>query len=161
MPSSATDRFTIDFEYVFFFTKSRKYCFKQQLEPYIKPLNRRGGENLKARRFSSWDNAIGQSSYRARKIRPNPNGRNKRCVWRISTRPFPGSHFAAFPEQLCEIPIKAGCPKHGIVLDPFIGSGTTGLVSLRLSRNFIGFDINPEYCEKIASKRITKTFKES
>lgn len=65
------------------------------------------------------------------------------------------SHFACYPERLCEVPIKVGCPENGLVLDPFIGSGTTALVAKRLGRNFIGFELNPSYIE-IAKKRLSE-----
>jgi len=79
--------------------------------------------------------------------------RNQRSVWSISTAPFKEAHFAVFPEKLVEPCILAGCPDGGIVLDPFSGSGTTALVARRLSRQFIGIELNPEYVE-IARKRL-------
>lgn len=153
MPSSAKDRFTVDFEYVFFFVKNKKYYFETQYEAYAKPMNRWGGDKLKANGKSSWDKGTGQASYRKRNMRPNPQGRYKRTVWRINTKPFPEAHFAVFPEELIETPIKAGCPQNGIVLDPFIGSGTTALVALKNNRRFFGIELNPKYIE-IAVKRI-------
>lgn len=81
------------------------------------------------------------------------NTRNKRSVWSVSTQAFPEAHFATFPEKLIEPCILAGCPENGIVLDPFMGSGTTARVSYRLRRNYIGFELNPEYI-KIAEKRL-------
>jgi len=78
-------------------------------------------------------------------------------VWKIPTQPAPpevrGKHFATFPEKLVEPMIKAGCPLNGIVLDPFMGSGTTGVVAKKLGRNFIGIEISPDYV-KIAEERI-------
>ena len=82
--------------------------------------------------------------------------RNKRDVWAISTAGFKGAHFAVFPEKLVEPCILAGCPVEGTVLDPFAGSGTTGVVAKRLGRNFTGIEINPEYC-KLAADRIAKS----
>ncbi len=79
--------------------------------------------------------------------RPGKEGRNKRSVWTISTKPFPGAHFATFPPEIPELCIKAGCPEGGTVLDPFHGAGTTWMVSKRLNRKYIGIDINPEYIE--------------
>lgn len=78
---------------------------------------------------------------------------NKKSVWTVTTRPFKDAHFATFPEKLIVDCIKAGCPENGIVLDPFMGAGTTGLVAKKLNRKYIGFELNPEYI-KIANKRI-------
>ncbi len=71
--------------------------------------------------------------------------RNKRCVWKVGTSNFSGQHFATFPERLIETLILAGCPEEGIVLDPFIGSGTTAIVAKNMGRKFIGIELNPEY----------------
>jgi site-specific DNA-methyltransferase (adenine-specific) len=86
----------------------------------------------------------------------NPDGRNRRSVWTITTKPYSKAHFATFPPEIPELCIKAGCPKGGVVLDPFFGAGTTGLVAMRLGREFIGIDLSPAYCE-IARKRIYGT----
>jgi DNA modification methylase len=83
----------------------------------------------------------------------HPLGKNPGDLWHIPTQPFPEAHFATFPEKLVEPMILAGCPKDGIILDLFIGSGTVGIVAKRLGRNYIGIDIKPEYCE-MAKKRI-------
>jgi site-specific DNA-methyltransferase (adenine-specific) len=123
MPQSAKDRFTVDFEKIFFFVKqSTGYYFEQQLEPYTKP---------------------------------NPDGRNMRTVWSINTKPFPDAHFAVFPETLVERMIKSGCPENGLVLDPFMGAGTTAVTARKLNRNYIGYDLNPDYV-KMANDRLYK-----
>jgi site-specific DNA-methyltransferase (adenine-specific) len=83
----------------------------------------------------------------------NEDKKNKRSVWNINTRPFPDAHFAVFPKELIETPIKAGCPEGGIIIDPFAGSGTTGEVSEHLNRNWIGIELSSEYC-KIDHKRL-------
>ncbi len=88
MPSSAKDRFTVDFEYVYFFVKNKKYYFEQQFEPYTEPLDRWGGQELKADGISTWDNGTGQASYRDRDMRPNEQGRNKRTVWKGKEKLF-------------------------------------------------------------------------
>lgn len=145
MPSSASDRFTVDFEYIYFFSKSPKYFFETQYEPHdkSKPVgwtnwnNGRFGEKNKGETFGR--------RYVGEEYHENPLGRQKRCVWRIPTKPFSGAHFAVFPPQLIEIPIKATCPEGGIVLDPFAGAGTTGLVTLQQHKNFIGIELNPDY----------------
>lgn len=79
--------------------------------------------------------------------------RNKRSVWEVATKPFKEAHFAVFPENLIKPMVLAGCPEGGIVLDPFFGSGTTGLVSKNLKRHYIGIELNSEYI-KIAEKRL-------
>jgi DNA modification methylase len=73
----------------------------------------------------------------------------------VTTRPFSDAHFATFPERLIIDCIKAGCHENGIVLDPFMGAGTTALVARKLNRNFIGIELNPEYI-KIAEERLEK-----
>jgi len=83
--------------------------------------------------------------------------RNKRDVWNVAPAQFPEAHFATFPEELITPCILAGCPKDGIVLDPFIGAGTTALVSLSHGRQFIGFELNPAYIT-IANKRLKQKF---
>jgi len=162
MPSSARDRFTVDFEKLFFFTKSKRYFFEKQYEPHQTQENR--PDAIIRNREYGYDsklNAINKKKYSIRQKRGgnknpdfrNSQGRNKRCVWSINTHPFPEAHFAVYPEKLIETPIKAGCPKNGIVLDPFFGAGTTGVVAKKLNRNFIGIELNSEYC-KIAERRI-------
>jgi DNA modification methylase len=78
---------------------------------------------------------------------------NKKSVWTVTTKPFSEAHFATFPEDLIVPCIKAGCPEGGIVLDPFMGAGTTAVVARKLNRNYTGFELNPEYI-KIAEKRL-------
>jgi len=80
---------------------------------------------------------------------------NKRSVWTVSTKPFKEAHFATFPQDLITDCIKAGCPENGIVLDPFMGGGTTALVARKLNRNFIGIELNEKYIA-IANKRLRK-----
>ena len=80
---------------------------------------------------------------------------NKRSVWTVTTKPFSEAHFATFPEDLIAPCIKAGCPEDGVVLDPFMGAGTTAIVARKLNRNYIGIELSPEYI-KIAEKRIQK-----
>ena len=156
MPSSATDRFTVDFEKIFFFVKqSTGYYFEQQLEPYTKPLDRWGGDDLEANGNSTWDNGTGQTTYRNRNMRPNPDGKNMRTVWSINTEPFPEAHFATYPEKLVKRMIEAGCPENGLVLDPFMGAGTTAVVAKKLNRNYTGFELNPKY-KLIAENRLIK-----
>jgi len=145
MPSSVKDRFTVDFEYVFFFVKNKKYWFERQIEP-SEPWNSAKGFNVEGqRKRQGSNNTYGKDLVQS--------GRNKRAVWKITTKPFKSAHFAVFPEELIETPIKAGCPEKGIVLDPFIGSGTVAVVAQKLNRQWVGIELNSEYI-KIAEKRI-------
>lgn len=80
---------------------------------------------------------------------------NKKSVWTVTTKPFKEAHFATFPQDLIVDCIKAGCPLDGLVLDPFMGAGTTALVARKLNRNYIGYELNADYI-KIADSRIRK-----
>ncbi len=250
MPSSVKDRFTVDFEYLFFFSKQKKYYFETQYEPHTTKENRPNGI-VREREFGcdtqypevrrkkpidpnnpykgqGWENSVPGGGARIVRERDprwlSPDGRNKRTMWSINPKPFSEAHFAVYPEELCETPIKAGCPEFvcvkcgnpkekvlergskklvhttevgkgkdfqgggihraigqkysqwmeenplqdlgykptcncnssftsGIVLDPFFGSGTTGVVSLKQNKKFIGIELNPEYIE-IAKERL-------
>lgn len=81
--------------------------------------------------------------------------RNKRDVWTVNTKPCKEAHFATYPFELIKPCILAGCPENGIVLDPFMGSGTTAIVARSLNRNYLGVELNPEYI-KIAHRRLDK-----
>ncbi len=163
MPSSVKDRFTIDFEYLFFFVKNKKYWFETQREPQKRSSIKRAfaHDNLEKRKLKGNEPYAlsGKAQKKAHEkvklkfLQGEKIERIKRCVWKITTKPFKGAHFAVFPEELIETPIKAGCPENGVVLDMFMGSGTTGLVSHKLNRKWIGIELNKEYCE-IAKKRI-------
>nr|BDD45328.1 hypothetical protein 6 [Elusimicrobiota bacterium] len=155
MPSSVKDRFTVDFEYMFFFAKSKKYYFKQQVEDFAGSTFVRIQANnsaIKAEQYAGLSNDNKQR-FSERVKSGELAGRNKRCVWKISTQSFTGAHFATFPEELIITPIKAGCPENGIVLDPFAGAGTTCMVAKKLGRKYIGIELNQQYA-KMAEKRI-------
>ena len=79
--------------------------------------------------------------------------RNRRSVWTIATQPYSGAHFATFPPMLPRLCIMAGCPVGGTVLDPFMGSATTGQEALGLARQFVGIELNPDYME-LAQRRL-------
>jgi site-specific DNA-methyltransferase (adenine-specific) len=223
MPSSVKDRFTVDFEYIFFFVKSKKYWFETQYEPsqYEDREQRRkyGWHGNTNRGYPSGPQNHMNTHFQNPKAIKSviENGRNKRAVWRICPKPFKEAHFAVYPEELCETPIKAGCPEFickkcgkarekiyeskgtgidysnnsnyekqvpdgitrnaqhkvnaeyrykglsncncnagfesGIVLDMFMGAGTTALVSLKQNKRFIGIELQPKYIE-IAMKRL-------
>ena len=172
MPSSVKDRFTCDFEYLYFFTKSEKYWFERQFERSVYPETRpsgmeRHGKEYRDKVKGKYDNEKqyggGGTSFKGYSGYIKADGtsmwsetRNKRCVWKITTKPFKEAHFAVFPEKLVETPLKAGCPKGGTALDPFCGSGTVGVVAKRQGKKFIGIELNPEYI-KMAEKRIANT----
>lgn len=225
VPASVQDRFTVDFEYLFLFSKSRKYYFEKQYEPMK-------DSSIKRSKYSH--NSHPNSPYKSQCDGKDMHkfassfGRNKRCIWTICPQPLKEAHFAVFPEKLCETPINAGCPKKvckkcgmpkliinsggsptafnvrvrdaknrrfkyfdrkaskdelskstsdfytselkrkivfqcqcnagykpGIVLDPFMGAGTTALVAKKLGCDYLGFELNPAYI-KIAQKRLRK-----
>ena len=158
MPCSVKDRFTVDFEYVFFFVKNKSYWFEQQYEMLDKQTLERSKYNWTAdnQKSSAYKNLNGlnrNESY-AEYI-DFENGRNKRTVWKVTTKPYKEAHFATYPKDLIEPMIKAGCPINGIVLDPFIGSGTTALVSLEQNKQYIGIELNPKYIT-LCNKRLER-----
>lgn len=153
MPENVKDRPTNDYEFLYLLTKSARYFFTPILENYTAPLNRWGGNKLETKSVSSWDKATGQRTYRNRNMRPNPKGRNFRAVWDINTQPTKYDHPAKYPEALCEKTIKCGSPESGIILDPFMGSGTTLVAAKKLGRKAVGIEISKKYCD-IAIKRL-------
>ncbi len=238
LPQSVRDRFSVDFEYLFFFTRSPDYFFAPQYEPHKDTTRRRVDSFLRRNeKFDPSRHKIDTTDVRTSPFAVlerisrhglHPLGRNKRCVWAIPTQPFEGAHFATFPEKLIETTIRAGCPEFvctrcgaarkaiytqtenyagllqenkahginrrasvpkrtvefppdhksvkksvtasyflngytdcgcgagftpGIVLDPFFGAGTTGVVACKLGRRFIGIELNPEYV-RMAKRRI-------
>lgn len=160
MPASVKDRFTVDFEKVFFFTKSQQYYFEQQREIAKNPeddvrrIVKAKGYNRREQGGNSTFNSPAPHS--ADILARLQAGRNKRTVWSVATQPFNEAHFAVYPKALVVPMIKAGCPEGGVVLDPFFGSGTTGLAARAAGRGYIGIDINPDYI-KLASKRLANT----
>lgn len=159
MPDSCKDRFTVDYEYLYFFTKNDKYQFNTQYEPFKSCIsNNHNNTNKPSKKERELlDTGMVRHGGEGSTLN-NPNkwsklGKIKRCVWEINTKAFKEAHFATFPEKLIETPIKAGCPENGIILDPFMGGGTTGVVAKQLNKNYIGIELNPDYIQ-IANKRI-------
>lgn len=165
MPSSVKTRPTTDHEYVFMFSKAKDYYYDADAirEPHITFTDKskmKGGRNHFGKKNGTpekgknggnsnlhngrWDQAF------------NPKGRNKRTVWDIPVSRFKGAHFAVFPPKLVEIPMKASTKENDIVLDPFAGSGTTGVVAKKLGRKFIGIELVGKYVE-LAKERIKDT----
>ncbi len=144
MPESVTDRCTKSHEYIFLLSKSEKYYFDHEaIKEPATHSNESKYDNGKNGHFGGKSHE-GQGSS-TRKFPSDPTKRNKRSVWTITTKPFKKAHFATYPQDLIEPCILAGCPIGGVVLDPFFGSGTTGLVSRDNSRYFLGIELNEEY----------------
>jgi site-specific DNA-methyltransferase (adenine-specific) len=154
IPASVKDRFTVDFEKIFFFTKQGNYYFSQQFEPYAESTPERYGRGYTL----DGKNGVYRHQYGAPGglKRLHPQGRNKRTVWRVATENNREMHFASYPSKLVETPVAAGCPPGGVVLDPFMGSGTTAVVAKRLGRRYIGIEPNPEYVA-ICDRRLGNT----
>lgn len=155
MPESVTDRCTKSHEYIFLLTKKPKYYFDHDaMQEKANPESEKAyksaffiGKQQESFRPDGATNTAGMKVWTGL--------RNKRDVWNVATQPNKEAHFATFPEKLIEPCILAGCPKGGTVLDPFCGSGTTGIVSVRHERDFIGIELNPEYVE-MSERRIRK-----
>lgn len=148
MPESVRDRCTRAHEYIFLFSKAEQYLFNGDAirEPAVWAGRR---EDQKKGSFKSKGTPQkGREPFRA--IREM---RNKRSVWTMASQPFKGAHFAVFPEKLIEPCVLAGSDKGDTVLDPFMGSGTVGVVAKRHGREFMGIEINQEYTA-LAMKRI-------
>jgi site-specific DNA-methyltransferase (adenine-specific) len=111
MPSSADDRFTVDFEPIFFFTKSKEYFFEPQYEPHQEVSLKRAAYGWHRGKEYPPEANVPEGVEKMGERFVNPRGRNKRCVWTIPTQPFADAHFAVYPEALVETPIKAGCPE--------------------------------------------------
>ena len=123
---------------------------KDKLSLYCKTINDNTEE------FNIINHGLTTIDYETDDINKNlDKGRIKRAVWSINTKPLKECHFAPFPQELIETPIKASCPKGGVVLDPFMGSGTTGVVAKKLGRHYIGIEINYDSV-KLANKRINE-----
>lgn len=175
LPESVTDRCTKSHEYIFLMSKSQKYYFDYEAiqeeatssgKPRVFGANNQKGtlRNDVGRVFNprtkncQYDGQKPNSFHLSRE-----NGepdkeyyvRNKRDVWSVNVKPCKEAHFATYPFELIKPCILAGCPENGIVLDPFMGSGTTAIVARSLNRNYIGVELNPEYI-KIAQKRLEK-----
>lgn len=160
MPESCKDRPSRCYEHVFLLTKSRSYYYDAAAiaEPVAESTPMRMRRKFGKNKYSA--GIPGQAHQHLNDYRPNgyaeediPLLRNKRDVWQINSVPYKGAHFAAYPPKLVETCLLAGCPPDGIVLDPFLGSGTTAAVAKQMGRHYIGIELNPDYCE-LAKQRI-------
>lgn len=160
MPESCKDRPSRCYEHIFLMAKSRKYYFNAEAiaEPVAESTPMRMRRKFGKNKYSA--GIPGQTHQHLNDYRPNgyaeediPLLRNKRDVWQINSVPYKGAHFAAYPPKLVETCLLAGCPQDGIVLDPFLGSGTTAAVAKQMGRHYIGIELNPDYCA-LAEQRI-------
>lgn len=143
MPESVTDRCTKAHEYIFLLSKSKKYYYDHEA---IKEPTITNDDVLRDRDSTRLNNTPGRTRIRGLK-RNNYDTRNKRSVWTVTTKPFKGAHFAVFPPDLIEPCVLAGCPKGGIVLDPFGGSGTTALMAAKHNRKAAIIELNQDYID--------------
>jgi len=151
MPESVTDRPTRAHEFIFLLSKSPRYYYDADAIREADSGRPSGNGFVRDHRLS-YRNADGTGRGRDEQWEPG-GGRNKRSVWTVAIQPFPGAHFATFPPALIEPCVLAGSAEGETVLDPFAGSGTTGVVALRHNRDFVGIELNREYAE-MARNRI-------
>ena len=141
MPESVRDRCTKAHEYIFLLSKSERYFFDSEAmkEPAVCQTWPSVGRNQEVVR------AVIPGGKRPGGKKENAETRNRRSVWTVATRPYKGAHFATFPPALIEPCILAGSRPGDIVLDPFMGSGTTAAVALQHGRQYLGCELNPAY----------------
>jgi DNA modification methylase len=151
MPESVTDRPTSCHEKIWLITKNKKYYYDADI---IKEPCKTFDKNIRDRDTTKLNNTPGRTKMAGLK-KNNYIMKNKRNVWTVTTKPCREAHFATFPKDLIEPCIKAGCPENGTVLDPFGGSGTTGIVAALNNRNAVLIELNQDYID-IANKRIDK-----
>lgn len=139
MPESVRDRCTKAHEYVFLLSKSERYYFDGEAmrEEAVK-----GASGSSFNKGKTAEHQLGRSSDAER---VEDGTRNRRSVWTVATRPYKGAHFATFPPALIEPCILAGSSPGDVVLDPFMGSGTTAAVALQHGRQYLGCELNPAY----------------
>lgn len=141
MPESVKDRCTKSHEYIFLLSKSPKYYFDNEAikEDAVTPAGTKGAKGSVERQQQKGVNA------RPPEYAIYNGKRNKRDVWSVTVKPYKGAHFATYPVDLIEPCVKAGCPDGGIVLDPFMGSGTTAQVAIANNKKYLGCELNTEY----------------
>ena len=151
MPESVQDRCTKAHEYIFLLSKSPKYYYDIDS---IKEDAHTTDTSDRNRDESKLNNTPGRTRM-AGLTTNHYEKKNKRSVWTVTTKPYEGAHFAVFPTDLIEPCILAGAPIGGIVLDPFMGSGTTAQVAQTLGRKYLGCELNPDY-KALQDKRLAQ-----
>ena len=181
MPESVKDRCTKCHEYIFLLSKSQNYYFDSDaIKEKCVSDDARPSAMIRAREFDyNTKDRQNPQAYRKHPIggtrRPGQDDehyrtasgnawraseyRNKRDVWTVTTKPFTGAHFATFPEELIRPCILAGSREGDLVLDPFNGAATTGVVCKRLKRDYLGIELNPEYV-KLSNERLERVDQE-
>ena len=145
MPESVRDRCTKAHEYIFLLSKSERYFFDAEAmrEDALHPTVKHKSSKVTPAQVSAF---LGNAPTNLGRCGTSDDGkRNRRSVWTVATRPYKGAHFATFPPALIEPCILAGSRPGDIVLDPFMGSGTTAAVALQHGRQYLGCELNPEY----------------
>jgi len=147
MPESVQDRCTKAHEYIFLMSKSSKYYYDHQSikEASSGGFNKGDGSKLAKQAIVRSGGILSGGTDKSTLGTSAEEDRNKRSVWTVTTKPYEGAHFAVFPQDLIEPCILAGAPVGGIVLDPFMGSGTTAQVAQHLGRKYLGCELNEDY----------------
>jgi DNA modification methylase len=154
MPESVRDRCTKSHEYIFMLTKQPKYFFNN--EAIKEPSANIGKTKIKFGGNKYGDSDDPKHATKSGNEYVDSGLRNKRDVWNVATKPFKDAHFAVMPEEIVEPCVLSSTKIGDTVFDPFTGSGTVAVVSLKHGRNFIGTELNPDY-GKICENRITKS----
>ena len=152
MPESVRDRCTKSHEYIFLFSKNKKYFYDN--EAIKEPAKDWGTRDRSKGKYHNEGTGLQPHSG----LEKSYTTKNKRSVWSVTNKPYKGSHFAVFPPDLIEPCIKAGSEEGDIVLDPFMGSGTTAVVSKSLGRHYIGCELHEEYGKLIQKRLSEKSF---
>lgn len=158
MPESVNDRCTKSHEHIFLLSKNARYYYDAAAikeESSANPVSvarRNRTDNGNVGTSALWGSEFGQSGKGTNATYRTEETRNKRSVWSIPTRPYKEAHFAVFPESLVEPCVLAGSPVGGLVLDPFGGSGTTGLVAHQLRRRSVLIELSATYTDLIKKR---------
>lgn len=163
MPEAVTDRVTRAHEQVFMLSKSSRYWYdadaiREESDPAQQAHNEKYAKVYAAQADrAATTGQPGNVNSAGVHSRPGKPGRNARSVWTVSATPFPEAHFATMPLTLAERCVSAGCKPEGVVLDPFSGSGTTGLAAARNGMRYVGVDLNSEYLDLSLRTRLAQS----